>query len=192
MTIHELVSKFKEKKIINNKFQPDAIGDFIRANVKIKTYIPFMDKKQIAEMVINNNISEEHGIKRVSPTGQFIGFIMAMITAHTDLEVDTDDPIADYDALSESGLLEIIISQFERDYSECDVVLKMVLASEMEDNNFNVVVARFLDGILDKLDGVGDGIKNMFEGIDLKSILGADFKKEDLVKLNDFLNKYQN
>lgn len=192
MNVNELVLKFKEQKVMNTKLQPNAIEDFIKTNIEIKTYIPFMNKKQIAEMVINQNMNEEHGITRVESTGQFIGFIMAMITSHTNLEVNLDNPIESYDLLSEAGLLELIIAQFQKDYSECEAILKMVAADALADNNLNAVVARFLDGILDKLDGVGDGLKNMIEGIDLKNILGMDFTNEDLSQLKGFLNKYTN
>jgi hypothetical protein len=94
--------------------------------------------------------------------------------------------------LSESGLLEPIIAQFQKSYSECEAILKMTAADALADNNLNAVVARFLDGILDKLDVVGDGLKNMIESIDLNSILGKDFTEENLSQLKGFLDRYNN
>jgi hypothetical protein len=141
-------------------------------------------------MIVEQNSTVENGIVKIDSVGQFIGFIMAMIAAHTNLEINTQNPISDYDALSEAGLLELIISQFEKSYSECEVILKLVAADALADNNLNAVVARFLDGILDKLDGVGNGFKNMLEGIDLKSMLGENFTEDNLSQLKGFLDKY--
>lgn len=192
MTIQNFIEEFKNKKIKNTQANPDAVGAYIRKTLEIKAYIPFSTKKQIAEMIVEQNSTVESGIVKIDGVGQFIGFIMAMLAAHTDLQINVEDPISDYDALSEAGLLESIIAQFEKSYSECEVILKMVAADALADNNLNAVVARFLDGILGKLDGVSDGLKNMLEGIDLNSVLGANFNEGDLSQLKGFLDKYNN
>lgn len=190
MKIANFIEEFNNKKIQNTPVNPNAVAEYLSTTLEIKTYIPFNTKKQIAEMIVEQNSTVENGIVKIGSVGQFIGFIMAMIAAHTNLEINTKDPISDYDILSESGLLEVIIAQFEKSYSECEVILKMTAADALADNNLNAVVARFLDGILDKLDGVGDGLKNILESIDLKSILGSNFNEEDLSHLKGFLDKY--
>jgi hypothetical protein len=192
ITIVDFIKDFQEKKIIDTQIAPNAVAEYIKKTLEVKTYIPFSTKKQIAEMIVEQNSSVENGIVYIDSVGQFIGFIMAMLAAHTNLQINTEDPISDYDALSESGLLEVIIAQFEKSYSESEVILKMVASDALAGNNLNAVVARFLDGILDKLDGVGDGLKSMIEGIDLKSILGANFTEKDLSQLKGFLDRYNN
>lgn len=192
ITVIDFINSFKNKGVINTKIAPDAIQQYIKKELEIKDYIPFSTKKQIAEMVVKQNMTEENGVKKIDSVGQFIGFIMAMLVAHTNLDINTEDPVADYDALSEAGLLEPIIAQFHKSYSECEAILKLTAADALADNNLNAVVARFLDGILDKLDGVGDGLKNMIEGIDLNSILGKDFTEENLSQLKGFLDRYNN
>ncbi len=192
MTIKNFINSFKNKGVINTKIAPDAIQQYIKKELEIKDYIPFSTKKQIAEMVVKQNSTVENGVFKIDSVGQFIGFIMAMLVAHTNLEINTEQPIEDYDALSEAGLLEPIIAQFHKSYSECEAILKLTAADALADNNLNAVVARFLDSILDKLDGVGDGLKNMIEGIDLKSILGKDLTEENLSQLKGFLDRYNN
>ena len=93
--------------------------------------------------------------------------------------------------LAENGLLPLIVAEFQESYSECDTLLKMARASELEDNNVNAIVARFTTGILDRVDAVGEVLKNKFDDFDLKDILGTDFKQEDLAKLSSFLDKYK-
>lgn len=190
MLVKQFVDDFKSKNIINTHIAPNAVSDYLKKELEIKTYIPFMEKREIAEIVVGQNTKEVDGVKKNDSIGQYISFLVAMLTAHTCLEFD--DPIADYDILAESGLLPLIIEEFKESYNECEIILKMALAMELEDNNINVIVGRFLNGILAKLDGVGDVLKDKLGDFDLKDILGADFKQEDLAKLTGFLNKYNN
>ena len=189
MNILEFVNKIKEDKVENTKLAPEAVSTYLKKELEIKSYIPFRTKREIAEMVVKKNTTEVDGIKKNDAIDQYISFVVAMITAHTSLEFG-EDPVADYDLLAESGLLPQIIAEFKESYDECDILLKMALAMELEDNNMNVLVSRFLNNILQKLDIVGEVLKEKLGDFDLKNILGADFKQEDLAKLSGFLDKF--
>jgi hypothetical protein len=103
--------------------------------------------------------------------------------AHTNLQFD-QDPVADYDLLEESGLLPQIIAEFQGSHEEIGILLKMAVASELEDNNTNVIIGHFLDNILKKLEGFGESFKNF----DIQKILG-NIKEEDMAKLIGLLDK---
>ena len=66
----------------------------------------------------------------------------------------------------------------------------MELASKLEDNNINVLVGKFLNDILNKLDDFGDMLKDKFGDIDVNDFLSNNFKEEDLAKLTSFLDIY--
>ena len=83
------------------------------------------------------------------------------------------------------GLLTPIIEMFKTDYTESDIILKMALAAELEDNSINALVGKFLSGISNMLDGV----KERLEGFDVKDIIGANFSEEDLAKLSSLLHR---
>lgn len=189
MLVREFVEKFKNDKVVNSKVTPNAVSDYLKKNLEIKTYIPFREKRRVVEMVVAQNITEIDGIKKHDSINGYVSFVVAMISLHTSLSF-SDDPVVDYDLLAESGLLPQIIAEFQESYSECDVLLKMALASELEDNNINAIVAKFLYGILDRLDNVGEVLKENLGNIDLKEMLGANFNEEDLNKLSSFLDKY--
>lgn len=189
MTIADFIKGFQEKKIMNSKVAPNAVSDYLKKELEIKTYIPFRIKREIVETVVAQNIEWVDGIKKIDAINEYVSFIVAVILAHTNLEW-SNDPVVDYDLLAESGLLPLIIAEFQESYSEFDVLLKMARTSELEDNNINVLVGKFLNGILDRLDNVGEVLKNNLGDFDIKSILGADFKQEDLAKLSGFLDKY--
>ena len=189
MKIIDFVQGFKDKKIMNTKVDTDAVGKYIKETLEVREYVPFKEKRAIVELIVLNNIKVVDGVKKNDSISQYISFITAMLTAHTNLEF-SEDPVADYDILSESGLLTPIIDTFKTDYSECDVLLKMALANELEDNNVNIVFGKFLNSILYRLDVIGEYIKSFVDGVDINSILGESFNQEDLAKLSSFLDKY--
>lgn len=188
MKITEFIQDFKDKKIMNTKINPDAVSKYIKETLQVKKYIPFRDKRIIAEEIINKNTKKIDGIKINDSINQYMSFVVAMIAAHTNLEF-SEDPVVDYDLLAESGLLSQIIAEFQESYNECDIILKMALASELESNNINFLVGNFLNHILKILDGVSDKINRIIEDVDVKEFL-EDFKGEDLAKLNSFLDRY--
>lgn len=189
INVKELVQEFKDKKIQNNKAMPTGIEDFINSKLEIKPYIPFTDKRKIAEMVVGQNTIEEYNIKKIDSTSEFIGFIIAMLAAHTNLSFGPN-AIEDYDALSESGILEYILATFKKDFNECKTVLQMVRNDILADNNLNIVVAKFLDGVSEKLDGLGDTIKGIVEKIDLDKLIGLGLNEREMNGLKKLLNKY--
>ena len=132
-TIQEFVKDFQDKKIQNTKLNERAVEEYLTKTLEVKSYLPFTTKRTIAEMVAHGNIDEIDGVKKHDSISSYIAFIVAMIQSHTNLKF-SDDPVEDYDILAESGLLPLIIDTFRNDYNECDVLLKMAIAYELEDN----------------------------------------------------------
>lgn len=188
MKVQNFIDDFKSKKIMNTKIDTDAVSKYLKKELEIKTYLPFRTKRQIVEMVVAQNTDWVDGIKKHDSINAYIGFVVAMISAHTSLQF-SDDPVADYDLLAESGLLPQIIAEFKESYDECDVLLKMSLAMELEDNNVNVLFSKFLNSILQRVDDVFELAKDALGNGDIKNILGESFKEEDLAKLTSFLNR---
>lgn len=188
--VKDLCEEFKNKKIQNNKITPNGIGDFLTEKLEITPYIPFDDKRKIAKMIIETNMTEEYGIKKIDSVGQFVSFVIAMIVAHTNLQFNAENLTGDYDLLAECGVLEHILAQFQKDYAECEVILEMAHADALADNHLSFVVAKFLDGILDQFDGVGDAIKGMVEKIDLDKMMNLGLNENEIVKVKSLLNKF--
>lgn len=188
MKIKEFVEEFRSKKIMNTKINPDTVSKYIQTTLEVKTYIPYLTKKRVAEMIVNSNMQEIDGIKKYDHISAYISFIMAMLTTHTCLEC-SDNPFEDYDLLAESGLLMQIIEEFRTSYNECDIILKMAVDAALEDNNVNVLVGNFLDKVSGGLDIIVEALKEKIENIDVEKLLGADINPENLAKLSGFLDK---
>ena len=191
ITVKDFCEKFKKDGVINTKIAPDAVSEYIKKELEVKTYLPFMTKREIIEMVVNANITMVDGVKKYDNIRGYVAFIVAMIQAHTNIEFNTENPMPDYDMLAESKLLQQIVETFREDYDECDVLLKMALAAEMEDNNGKAILGRFLNSVLERLDGVIEIISEAAGELDLKSMLGDNFNAENLAKLSSFLDKYE-
>ena len=181
MKVTDLIQEFKDKKIQNTKTEVDKVGKYLRKTLEIKTYIPFRTKREIAEIVVAQNIKEINGVKKNDQINQYISFVVAMLKAHTNIEF-SEDPVADYDLLSESGLLPQIVAEFQESYNECDIVLKMAISMELEDNNINLIVGRLLNNLAESL-------KNKLDSFNFSDLLGSDIKKEDVAKILSFLDK---
>lgn len=187
MKVVDFLKSFMESKVQNTQLRPNAVSEYIEEKLEIKTYIPFREKRAIVEKIVANNIEWVDGIKKYDNINSYMSFVVAMLSAHTNIEF-SEDPVADYDLLSEYGLLPIIIEEFRTSYDECDSLFKMVLTSELEDNNINAIVGRFLNNILNKLDSVGEIFKGQLDNFDINSIFGESFKQEDLARLSSFLD----
>ena len=176
-TIKEFVESYKNKRFMSTQGGATEKSEWFRKELEIKQYIPFREKRQIAELVVSQNISVVDGIKKYDSINGYVGLIVASIAAHTNL-VWSEDPVADYDLLAESNLLPQIIAEFQGSHEEIDIVLKMALAMELEDNNIGVTIGRFLNGILGAV-----------KGFDAKSLLGMDITEENIAALSGFLDK---
>lgn len=179
MKIAEFVEAYKAKRFMTvTKNGIDEKSEWLRKELEIKTYIPFKQKREIAELIVAQNISEVDGIKKYDDINSYVSLVVASIGAHTNLQWG-EDPVEDYDLLAENGLLPQIIAEFQGSHEEIGILLKMAIASELEENNVNVLIGHFLDGILKKL---GE--------LDFKQLFGVEIKEEDLAKLNGLLNKF--
>jgi hypothetical protein len=188
ISVQSFVEEFVEKRIMNNKINNHAVEDFILSKLEITEYLPFNTKREIVDMIVSKVVTEEDGVKHIDGIAQFLAFIVAMVASHTTL-VFSDKPEEDYDALSKCGVLEHIITLFKKDADECDVLLKIAVADAMADNNLNVIVGKFLNGVLGKMDGFVDVAKVFVENIDVSKLLGTNIKEEDATKIIGFIDK---
>ena len=122
MTIREFVEAYKAKKFMNTKQGVDERAEWIKKELEVKEYIPFREKREIAEMIVAAYTNEVDGIKKHDSISAYVGFVAASISAHTNLRFG-DDPIADYDLLAESGLLPQIVAMFQESHNEIDILL---------------------------------------------------------------------
>lgn len=174
MKVTEFINKYKTSNVINTKVNPNATSDFIKKTLEVREYVPFRVKQTAIQTVVKTCTDEIDGVKKNDAVSQYVSFVIAMLTLHTNLECD--EPIESYDTLCEAGLLNLIIETFMMDYNECEALMKMYVAVELEDNNINVLVGKFLNKIVD-----------FMSGLNLKDLFGVS--EEDLSLLKGFIDR---
>ena len=130
-------------------------GDYLKENLKITTYLPFIKKDALAQNIVNattykfEDYTKEDGTTgrrrtnqiQVNSTAQMLLFYRVIIENYTDLEVETEGFYEEYDALNESGVLFELTADFEghpslipaNEISELRGMIKM----KQEDEIFN-------------------------------------------------------
>lgn len=114
MKIREFVEKY-------NAIATDRLKeDYLKDNLHIKTYLPFLKKDAIARVLVDRstykyeNYTKEDGTIgsrktdeiKVNSVAQYLLFCRVVIENYTDLEVETEGFFEEYDALKQSGLLD--------------------------------------------------------------------------------------
>ena len=102
-------------------------NDYLKENLEITTYLPFIKKDALAQNIVNattykfEDYTNEDGTTgrrrtnqiQVNSTAQMLLFYRVIIENYTDLEVETEGFYEEYDALNESGVLFELTADFE-------------------------------------------------------------------------------
>lgn len=113
---------------------------FIKDNIQFKTYVSFLMKDTLAQNLINVSMYEyedyidEDGNKQRRKTGniqvnstvQYLLFCRLIIENYTDLEIENKGFYEDYDALNQSGVMDIIMQSIpEKEIGEFKAIIDM-------------------------------------------------------------------
>lgn len=117
MTIKNFVKAY-------NEIATESLKEkYIKENIEVIAYVPFIKKNSLAENLVNistykyedykkddGNIGRRKtGIINVNSTVQYLLFCRLIIENYTNLKVETDGFFEEYDMLKQSGLLEILM-----------------------------------------------------------------------------------
>ena len=97
-------------------------NDYLRENLKVVDYLPIIEKDKISDRIANistyeyekyKDVIKRTGNIKVNTTLQYLLFCRAVIENYTNLTVKSEDFFAEYDALKSSGLLTILMVEYE-------------------------------------------------------------------------------
>ena len=146
--------------------------DYLKDNLEITTYVPFVKKVTYAASLAQNTmIDKDTGNVRVNSESNYLFFVRSIIELYTDLEIENNAFYDEYDLLNESGLLDKIMQMIpEKEITEfkmiCDMKKSDLLQNKYENHAFIAdQVERFgtLIGITLKpvLEKISEQIENM-------------------------------
>ena len=88
--------------------------DYLKENLKITTYLPFIKKMTLADKLAKvTTLDKDTGNINIKSDVNYLLFCRMIIEQYTDLQVETEGFYEEYDALNESGVLFELTADFE-------------------------------------------------------------------------------
>ena len=191
MKIYEFIKEFKEKKIMNTAINQNAVSAYIKKELEVKDYIPFVEKQSVAQIVLESCANIKDGVVAIDSIQKYIVFTITVLSTYTNLEFNGDETDLDtYDALcsyqiGDGTLLDEIVKTFEKEYVRCNDILNMMTADLMAENNIEKQVGKFLSGISRKINDLRDSL------IDELGDFNRDLNQLDIDRLSDIISKFK-
>lgn len=135
---------------INRTIKNEQIVALAKKQLDVKKYISIKEKKELVDKIIDKCIYYTDGTFSIDGIDCYMYFTMYTIDAYTNLEID-DVEVA-FDALSESGLLPIVIGALGQEYQDVNTFLNMKRDEILENNSVEKQFGKFLDGVLYQVD----------------------------------------
>lgn len=155
----------------------------ISAILETKKYLPISEKRRIAEAVIEACTTDNNGFITVDSLDKYIMFTIAVISNYTNLEFGVDgDYLSDYDGLCEVGLLDAVISTFDKEYARANEILNMMLSDKLQNNSTESSFAVMTNGVNNALDKLVNTLSKKVQEMNL------DLSNMNQDTLNGFLN----
>lgn len=167
MKVYEFIENYnKNKGKLNSRLDEKAIENYIKKTLDVIEYLPIISKYQMAERVIHGCSHKENGVVIVDSFKKYFLFTVAVLQNYTNLEFsDTEEVYEEYDALSASGLLDMILSIIEVDYNRANTILNMVYGDKINENNVINIIYDGIDNITKKIKEIMPIIQQQFKDI---------------------------
>ena len=185
------VKSFVEEyeKCTNN----DDKAKFLKTKLKTEKYMPYADKLSIAENIVKSSsykmIKEDGKLKQTdrialnSPM-RYVLFVMTVVDKYTNIEVNFNNIMPDFDALNFNSLIEVIFEKVgDKETAEFNTVVEMVLndfmANKYQFKNYIDDTLLKVTGLVEKCAPLIDNITSKLDGM----------SEEDVEKLSGLLGK---
>ena len=177
ITVVNFIDMFKNKGVMNTKIAPDAVQKYIKQELDVQDYIPFAEKRELCEKVLNAcNTYDDNGLVKVDSVSRYILFTIAVISKYTNLKFSSGkdggiDSLDEYDMLCQEDLLNPILEVIGEEYATCNNILNMMMADIVSNHNtVENVIGHALGRVSDSVDGLigvlADKVKNMELNLD--------------------------
>ena len=171
MKIREFIEKY-------NVIATDRLKeDYLKDNLHIKTYLPFLTKVTLADKLAKvTTLDKDTGNVNVKSDANYLLFCRMIVEQYTDLQVETEGFYEEYDLLNESGLLDKIMQMIpEKEITEfkmiCDFKQKDIITNQYEMHSYiSNQVTRFGELIGVTLKPIMEKISEQLENMDEKDI----------------------
>lgn len=134
------VDGFLREYSVAAKQQGSAMETFIKKHI-VTDYVDFATKSAYCDSIINATCYIKVGEKKIikfNSATRYIFFTMKIIELYTDIEINADNLLGDYDKLNKVDAINCLIAGIsESEYSEFYTLLNMKL-DDLRDNEYCV------------------------------------------------------
>ena len=175
------------------KCSNDDRAKFLKGKLKTEKYMPYAEKLSIAEKIIQSSsyaIIKDDGVLNktdkiaLNSPMRYILFVMTVVDKYTNIEVNFNNIMPDFDALNFNSLIEIIFEKIgDKETAEFNTVVEMVLNDFMA-NKYQF--KNYIDDTLLKVAGLVEKCAPLIDNITNKL---DNMSEEDAEKLSSLLEK---
>ena len=177
-----------EKQLTN-----DDKAKFLKSKLKTEKYIPYADKLTLAENIVKHSsyamVKEDGKLRQTDKIAlnspmRYILFVMTVVDKYTNIEVNFNNIMPDFDALNFNSLIEVIFEKVgDKETAEFNTVVDMVLNDFMA-NKYQF--KNYIDDTLLKVTGLVEKCAPLIDNITSKL---DSMSEEDVEKLSGLLGK---
>lgn len=191
-TVIEFAKKYEEKLTNNDK------ATFLKTKLKVENYMEYAEKVLIAKNIVRSSsyaISKDKDSGELTKTNQihinspmrYVLFVMSIVNKYTNIEVNFNNIMIEFDALNKNGLVELITKRVgEKEIAEFQTVVDMVLGDFM---NNEYEFKNYLSGLVVRAGGIVEKIAPLVENITNKLDSLSDEDADKLTKLIERFGK---
>ena len=140
MTVQEFVDEYKNSPDKQSELKKHITRD----------YIPFAEKQVIANTMISKTINTtEHEMKYIDWNLYDINFVLSIVLLYTDLQINSENPLNDYDLLEQISFSENVKQCIYEDYKRFRQVYEMSAKTfrQSEQSNYEMI-CKFINNIM--------------------------------------------
>ncbi|RKJ49338.1 hypothetical protein D7Y05_09350 [bacterium 1XD42-54] len=164
LTVSDFVGKYEACHL------PQEKAD-LWAGIGLRTYVPYSVKAKIATEIIRNHFMTEYGtVLRNAPLLYVLNRMCTVELYCPGLRISSEDALADYDLLMQSGALADIMGMIGKDVSEFDAVFHMTYTDLIENTSTpQAFVNRLVEEMTKLLDSNSDALTDILQKVNSAS-----------------------
>lgn len=162
MKIKEFVEYMKSNT--NKTTREDQVLSMAKKQLDAKQYISIKEKRNLIDEIIDACILYDNGVYKFDGISKYVYFTMYTIAAYTSLEL-SEDIEDDFDVLSESKLLPVVLSMIQNEYDDVNILLQMQCDSFLENNSVEAQLGKFFDKATSLIEGLEPKLKTFIDEI---------------------------
>lgn len=175
----------KVKEFVEEIKVTTSIEELLKNIIK-KTYIPVMEKKELALATLALSTTNDDGFMQVDEFKKDICFKMLFLKQYTTLEItdDFDSFINEYDVLESADVTEVFFDAYLcEEYKRALCILEQETKNLLNSNSIEAQLSKLIQHIGDSADSLIGLFNEKLEGFDISSILPEDMSTNEFIQI---------